>query len=169
MADEPQPETKGPGAEGASAVGTTFPPFVLSGQYIRDFSFEVPKAPQIFALLQEHQPDIKINVDVQVQAMNETLFEVVLRTEATCKAGETVAFVMEIAYGGLVTVNVPREKLHYTLLVEAPKLLFPFVRYLMTDITREGGFPPLMMGLVDFDAMYQGQLKRQQEGGTATG
>jgi preprotein translocase subunit SecB len=145
------------------------PRFVLNSQYIRDLSFEVPKAPLVFAMLQEKQPEIKISVDVQVQNLHEKLFEVVLKTETNCSVGDTVAFILEIAYAGLFTLNVPKEEWQRTLLVDCPTLLFPFVRYLMADLTREGGFPPVMMGLVDFENMFKQQQQSQtQAGPTAT-
>ena len=154
MADQPQ-------AGGAAEAGG-FPPFVLNGQYIRDLSFEAPKAPGIFGALQGSQPDIKINVDVGVQALNEKLFEVALRTVVNCMVGDSPAFILELTYAGLFTVDVARDKLHATLLVDCPKLLFPFARHLIATLSREGGFPPVMVGLVDFEAMYLSDLKRRQ-------
>ncbi len=160
MADE----TNGNAAE---AAGGAQPPFTISGQYIRDFSFEVPKAPHIFALMQESPPDISINVDVEVEPLEENLYEVVLKVEANCKIDDTVAFILEISYGGLFLLNVEKDQRHYTLLAECPKILFPFVRHLIANATREGGFPPLLLGLVDFDAMYAGEIARLQESQTA--
>ena len=170
MADQPIPSQPGVTGPAGGQTGGTFPPFVLNNQYVRDLSFEVPKAPLIFAMLQERQPEIKISVDVQVQALHETLYEVCLKTKTDCNLGDQVAFILELAYAGLFTINVPKEKLHRTLLVDCPALLFPFVRYIMADLTREGGFPPVMMGLVDFEAMFINEAKRQQaeaEGKTA--
>lgn len=156
MADQPQ--TGGSAAPEAGA----FPPFVLNGQYIRDLSFEVPKAPGIFGAMQGTQPDIKINVDVGVQSLNEKLFEVALRTVVNCTVGESPAFILELTYAGLFTANVGPDKLHATLLVDCPKLLFPFARHLIATLSREGGFPPVMVGLVDFEAMYLNDLKRRE-------
>jgi preprotein translocase subunit SecB len=155
-------ETNGNAAETGEGDAGAQPAFTISGQYIRDFSFEVPKAPHIFALMQENPPDISINVDVEVEPLEENLYEVVLKVEANCKIDDTAAFILEISYGGLFLLNVEKDQRHYTLLVECPKVLFPFVRHLIANATREGGFPPLLLGLVDFDAMYAGEIQRLQ-------
>ena len=84
-----------------------------------------------------------------------------LHIRAECKAGETTAFLLEVAYGGLFALNVPQEHLQPVLLIECPRLLFPFVRHLMAVVTREGGFPPLLLGPVDFVAMYQANLQQE--------
>ena len=157
MADETNPSQPG-----AAQAGGTFPPFVLNSQYVRDLSFEVPKAPLIFAMLQERSPEIKIAVDVQVQTLHENIYEVCLKTKTDCNLGDQVAFILELAYAGLFTLNVPKERLHRTLLVDCPQILFPFVRHMMANLSREGGFPPIMMGLVDFEAMFVNEAKRLQ-------
>ena len=138
------------------------PPITINGQYIKDLSFEAPTAPGIFGLMQEHEPTINVNIDVNAQSMQDELFEVVLHVKADCKVGETVAFIIELIYGGLFTLKVPPEHLQPILLVECPRLLFPYVRYIVSDATRDGGFPPLLLGPVDFVAMYQKQLQQQQ-------
>lgn len=143
------------------------PPLVVAGQYIKDLSFEVPGAPAVFGLLQKQQPDIGVNVDVNAHGVQERLYEVVLHVRAECKIGETVAFIAELAYGGLFTVNVPKEHLEPVLLIECPRLLFPFARNIMADMTRDGGFPPLMLGMVDFVGMYQRQAQERAKGGNA--
>lgn len=149
-------------AAGDADTAGTQPAFTISGQYIRDLSFEVPKAPHIFAQLQDSPPDISINVDVEVQPLDDNLYEVILKAEANCKIDDTPAFILEIAYAGLFLLNVEKDQRHYTLLVDCPKMLFPFVRHQIANMTREGGFPPLLLGLVDFDAMYAGEIQRLQ-------
>jgi preprotein translocase subunit SecB len=154
----PHPEP----APGPAAAQPAEPPITINGQYIKDLSFEAPTAPGIFGLMQEQEPKIDVNIDVNVQPMQEDVFEVVLHVKADCKVGETVAFIVELAYGGLFTLKVPPEHLQPVLLVECPRLLFPYVRYIISDATRDGGFPPLLLGPVDFVAMYQKQLQDQQ-------
>jgi len=143
----------------APEAGT--PPLVVNGQYIKDLSFEVPGAPGIYGELTTKEPQISVNVDVQAKAAQETLFEVTLHIVAECKAGDAVAFVCELAYAGLFTINVPREHLQAILLIECPRLLFPFARNIIADATRDGAFPPLMLSPVDFAAMYRNQVASQ--------
>ncbi len=137
------------------------PPIIINAQYIKDLSFEAPTTPGIFGMMQQQQPDITININVNAQPLQDNLFEVVLQVHSDCKVGETVAFIMELSYGGLFNINVEREHLQPVLLIEGPRLLFPFVRYIIADTTRDGGFPPLMMGQVDFVAMFQDELNKQ--------
>lgn len=140
------------------------PGIAIGAQYIKDLSFEVPGAPGIFNQLSEDSPDIEINVNVQVHPVQEDgLFEVILHVDAKCNVGESVAFILELSYGSLVQVTVPEEDLHRTLLVECPQILFPFARYIVADTTRDSGFPPLMLGIVDFEAMYINQVNQQQD------
>jgi preprotein translocase subunit SecB len=147
----------------ADAEQQAAPPIVINGQYIKDLSFEAPAAPGVFAELQQGAPEIAINVDVNAQPLQNNNFEVALHIRAECKTGETTAFLLEVAYGGLFTLTVPQEHLQPVLLIECPRLLFPFVRHLMAVVTREGGFPPLLLGPVDFVAMYQANLKSEAE------
>ena len=142
--------------------------FVVNAQYIKDLSFEAPSAPGIFSMLQQQQPEIKVNVNVNAQPMQDKVFEVELHIKAECKSGETVAFILELVYGGLFNINVPEENLKPILLIECPRLMFPFARNILADCSRDGGFPPLMLGPVDFIRMYQEQLKKEGEDG-ATG
>ena len=90
-------------------------------------------------------------------------FEVVLDITANCTVEETAAFILELSYAGLFSLNVPEEHLQAILLIECPRLLFPFARNILADVSRDGGFPPLMLGPVDFVSMYQSQLQQQVE------
>ena len=94
--------------------------------------------------------------------MQNNVFEVVLVIKAECRTGDSVAFILELSYGGVFTLNVPQESLEAVLLVECPRLLFPFARNIVADATRDGGFPPVMIGPVDFMSMYQN--RQPQEG-----
>jgi preprotein translocase subunit SecB len=125
-------------------------------QYTRDLSFEVPGAPEIFVSLRE-QPRVDIALDVQARAVQgqSNVYEVSLQVRADAKAGETACFIAELAYCGVFTVNVPQEHLEPVLLVECPRLLFPFARNILADVTRDGGFPPVMLAPIDFVALWQ--------------
>jgi preprotein translocase subunit SecB len=123
---------------------------IVNAQYIKDLSFENPRAPQ--SLTQQNTaPAVDINVDVNAQPLNPETFEVVLTVKASAKINDEPLFILELVYGAVVTVrNVPREMLPPMLLVETPRLMFPFARNIVADATREGGFPPLMINPIDF-------------------
>lgn len=151
-----------PAADSAAVNDAAPTPLVINAQYVKDLSFEVPGAPQVFAQLQQRAPDINIKVDVQARNLESNHFEVVLITHAECKLGDAVAFLLELTYGGVFTLNVDAEELRPTLLIECPRLLFPFARQIIAATTLNGGFLPLMLGPVDFAALY---TRQQVEGG----
>lgn len=137
-------------------------PLTVNAQYIKDLSFEAPTTPGIFGVLAEKNPDIGINVDVNAQPLGDKIYEVVLVMKAECKVEDKTAFILELVYGGVFTLNVPEEHLQAMLLIECPRLLFPYARNIISDTTRDGGFPPLMLGPVDFVAMFQNQMAQAQ-------
>ena len=131
------------------------PQITVSNQYIKDLSFENPNAPQSL-LAGTAPPQIAVNVDVQVRRLGDTLFEAALRLSATAKQGEQTNFVVELVYAGVFVLNnIPPEHLEGVLLVECPRLLFPFARRIIADATRDGGFPPLMLDPIDFMDLYR--------------
>ena len=137
------------------------PPIIVNAQYIKDLSFEAPKAPIIFTAMQKEEPDVNINVSVNFSELKDEImvdnqiFEVVLGVEATCTVGSDAAFLLELQYAGLFTINVDEQDRGPALLIECPRLLFPFARNILADISRDGGFPPLMLGPLDFAGMYR--------------
>ncbi|MDK9698444.1 MAG: protein-export chaperone SecB [Siculibacillus sp.] len=131
------------------------PALNVLGQYVKDFSFENPNAPASLAP-QQTQPQIAINVNVGATPLSQTEFDVDLRLEAKATVDETVLFNVELVYSGLFRIqNVPEAHLHPFVLIECPRLLFPFARQILADATRNGGFPPLMLDPIDFVALYQ--------------
>lgn len=142
---------------------------IVNAQYIKDLSFENPRAPHSL-LQQKDPPEVQFGVDVKAQNLGPDIFEVVLAVNANAKGGTEVVFVVELSYGAVVTVrNAPQELLPLILLVETPRLLFPFARNIVANVTREGGFPPLLLHPVDFaELLRRQQLAAQQTGGMAT-
>ena len=140
-----------PAAQGAAqAAQDTRPQLGIRTQYIKDLSFENPSAanrpPEA-----ERAPDIAVNVQVSVRRLDETTFEVTLQITANARHQEKPVFLVELTYAGVFTlVGIPQEALEPTLLVECPRLLFPFARRIVADVTRDGGFPPLLLGPIDF-------------------
>jgi preprotein translocase subunit SecB len=152
------------------------PPLVLNIQYTKDLSFEVPNAPAIYTVLRT-APQVNINLDVQVRRVQEdqSVYEVTLaaRAEATMpqpattngSAGEKpmVVFIADLAYAGIFTLTgVPENQQEPILLVECPRLLFPFARNILADVTRDGGFPPVMLGPIDFVGLWQSRRAQMQ-------
>jgi preprotein translocase subunit SecB len=138
-------------------------PLVVNIQYVKDLSFEVPGAPGIYTTLRS-PPRVDINLDVQARRIQEgqDVFEVVLAIRAEAKEATdngtdgARVFVAELAYGGVFTLTgVPEESVEPILLVECPRLLFPFARNVLSDTTREGGFPPVLLQPIDFVALWQ--------------
>ncbi len=139
------------------------PPVTISAQYIKDLSFEAPSTPGVFTTQQDESPDIQINVDVRAGKIEGNTYEVVLIINAACKSNDDVAFIIELTYGGLFAVNVPEEHLRPVLLIECPRLLFPFARNIIADVSRDGGFPPLMLNPLDFVEMYRQGVAQDSE------
>ena len=131
---------------------------IVNAQYIKDLSFENPRAPQ--SLIQQgSQPSVDINVDVKAQNLGPEVFEVILTINVAARADEQPVFLVELAYGTVVTVkNALPEMLAPLILVETPRIVFPFARAVIANATRDGGFPPLMINPIDFAEL----LRRQQ-------
>jgi preprotein translocase subunit SecB len=160
MADTPESTDEfAPEAEG----GEVAPPVLVNAQYIKDLSFEAPTAPGVFQLMQQQQPEINVNINVDTNKFDENVFEVILSMAANATIGEETAFILELEYAGVFTLNCPPEHLQPLVFIECPRLLFPFARAILAQITRDGGFPPLMVGSVDFVAMFQRELESQGE------
>ncbi|GEO80872.1 protein-export chaperone SecB [Pararhodospirillum oryzae] len=139
-------------------------PLMISHQYTKDLSFEAPNTPQIFTQFTK-QPEISINVDVKVEPVQENVFEVILHFEVDSRIGDTVAFLVELKYAAVVSVHVPEEHVRPMLLIEVPHLLFPYARNILSDTTRDAGFPPLMLQPLDFAAMYRNRFQAAQAQG----
>lgn len=141
----------------------------LNAQYIKDVSFEAPHLPEILTQIKS-APEIQVSVDVNVKKLQDALFEVSLRIKAEAKAENKTAFLCEVEYGCVATLHMPPENLEPVLLIEIPRLLFPFVRALIADLTRDSGFPPLMINPIDFVGLYHKRLeeaaKQKQENKT---
>jgi preprotein translocase subunit SecB len=152
-------------------------PLVVNIQFVKDLSFEVPGAPEIFASLRS-QPNVQINLDVQARRIEDgqNLFEVVLvvkaeateapRTDGTAPGPGRAVFIAELSYAGIFTLNgIPDNSIEPVLLIECPRLLFPYARNILADVTRDGGFPPVLLQPIDFVALWQA---RRQSAATAT-
>ena len=139
------------------------PSFNLIGQYIRDMSFENPGAPASI-MMGGPNPNFQVGINVGVKKQSEELYAVEITLNAKADREKNVLFNVELIYGGVFRmVNIPEANLAPLLLVECPRLIFPFARQVLATITQQGGFPPLMMEPVDFAAIYQQNLKSLQD------
>jgi preprotein translocase subunit SecB len=143
--------------------------FEVNGQYIKDFSFESPNSPDCF--MTPTQPKMDVQVDVQARGLGNSVFEVALRVQSRASREIQTVFVLDLTYAGLFTLrNVQPEQIQPLLLIECPRLLFPFARNIVADATRDGGFPPLLLQPIDFVGLYRSQLESasgQTQGSTA--
>jgi preprotein translocase subunit SecB len=148
-----------PPPSGPAGPQPTTNPLTLHGQYIKDLSFENPRAPQ--SLIEQKQPQLTLNVNVATRQFEARTFEVSLTLEASAQTPEKdPLFVLELVYAGTVTLGeVPQDAFGPLLLIETPRLLFPFARAIVANVTREAGFPPLNIAPVDFVALYRQQLE----------
>lgn len=142
----------------------TTPAAGMISQYIKDMSFENPNAPGIFQMTSSPQIDVQFNIgSTQV---GEDVHEVVLKLDVRAQVDSTVAFVVDFSYGGLFGLrNVPAEHVQPFLLGEAPRIMFPFARRILADAIRDGGFPPLLLEPIDFNALYLQQAAQAQAQG----
>jgi preprotein translocase subunit SecB len=137
---------------------TTNPQLNVLGQYIKDFSFENPNAPRSLAPSQT-QPAINIAINVGLQQLGQSEFEVSLKLEGKAENSGSVMFAFDLTFAGIFRVqNVPQEHLQPILLIECPRLLFPFAREMVATAVRNGGFAPLLLDPVDFVALYQQRM-----------
>lgn len=158
------------------AAPQTPPPLVVNIQYVKDLSFEVPGAPTIYTTLRA-QPQVAINLDVQARRITEggNSYEVTLmiRAEATDPAAQSngptpapVVFIGELTYAGVFTLSgLPDNAVEPVLLVECPRILFPFARNILADVTRDGGFPPVLLQPIDFVQLWQNRRAQQARAG----
>lgn len=150
-----QPGAGQPGAGQPGATESQKPSMRILAQYLKDFSFENPNAPQSLTS-QSGQPKIDISVNVNAKTLAQTDYEVEIQLEVKAASNDSVVFQVEMLYAGVFRLEgIPQEMLHPVVLIECPRMLFPFARQILADATRNGGFPPLMLDPIDFAAMYQ--------------
>jgi len=142
---------------------------VVHAQYIKDLSFENPNAPDIL-INPPSQPDVEIGVNVGARGLNSEQYEVLLSLSAKAKSEDKSLFLAELTYAAIVSApGASREDLNPLIMIEAPRLMFPFARAIISDMTRDGGFMPLSIQPIDFVAVYQNNLARQEEALAANG
>lgn len=132
-------------------------------QYIKDLSFENPNAPASLQP-QDTPPNIELQVSVGGKPVGDNEFEVELKLNGDAKSGNQVLFAFELDYCGIFRLmNIPQDQLHPAVMIECPRLLFPFARQIVADAVRNGGFPALYMDPIDFVALYRQQIEQAQQ------
>lgn len=160
MADE---TSNGAAAPADQQAQPQMPTLKIMAQYIRDMSFENIAAQK--GLQGDTQPDIQVQVNLDAKKRNvEKQFEVAIKLNINAKTKDSgdMIFGLELDYAGVFFIdNVPDEQMHPFLLIECPRMIFPFVRRIVSDVTRDGGFPPLNLDLIDFVALYRQEIARR--------
>jgi preprotein translocase subunit SecB len=156
---------------GAAPQQQVQPSFKVLGQFIRDLSFENILSRK--AVEGQPQPEIQVQVSLDGRKRGDGKhYEVILKLNITSKnkGSDDQLFLLELEYGGIFEIeNVPEEQMHPFLLIECPRMLFPFVRRIVSDVTRDGGFPPLNLENIDFVSLYRQSIQQRQAQQTAEG
>jgi len=141
----------------------THPPLTVNAQYIKDLSFENP-SPLSHIIGNEERPSISIHIEAQAHNIADKSFEVSLRIQVDAKKKEAQVFLLDLEYAGAFTIgnDVPEEYIRPILMIECPRILFPFARNIVATVTQEGGYPSLLLTPVDFAALYQQQVVQEQ-------
>ena len=161
MADKKPAKAPDP-APAAPSGDASAPRATIVNQYVKDLSFENPNAYEVFKTFAGATPKIDVAIDINGNRKSEDTLEVELKFTITTQQEETSAFVIELVYGGLFAVhNMNDEHTQQFLHIQAPFILFPFARRVIADVTRDGGYPPLMLDPIDFASLYQQKLAAQ--------
>lgn len=130
-------------------------------QYVKDLSFENIAAQK--GVAQDGKPDVRVQVNIDAQPRGQDRYEVSLKLRVDSKVGEGQVFILELDYAGLFHIeNVPAEQIHPLLMIECPRLMFPYARRIVSDVTRDGGYPPLSLEQIDFMALFRAEMARRQ-------
>ncbi len=164
MTDIPKPESQN-GANGSDDGPVNGDPYIHAhAQYIKDMSFENPMAVEN-AAGEEFSPQVNLDCSVESQKLADQTYEVVLSLEARAKRDDKTLFLVSVDYAGLFSINnVPEEQFEPILYVHCPTLLFPFARAIVANVTKDGGYPPLLIDIIDFATLYQHQISTAENG-----
>jgi preprotein translocase subunit SecB len=158
-------QEEGVGGEQQTNGVDTMPQAGIISQYVKDLSFENPNAPAVFQW--QMQPKIEVDFNIGLGQLAEDLHEVTLRVEVRATADGQTAFAVDLLYAGLVGMrNVAEDQVQAFLLAEAPRILFPFARQIVSQTVQDGGFPPLLLEPIDFHGLY---LSRSAQGEAGEG
>lgn len=152
-------------AGAAAADSQPAPQIVMQKMFVKDISFEAPNSPDIFKV--QSQLEVSLNINQQAKPLENNEYEVLLTVTVTAKAGEQTAYLVEVQQGGVFLIaGLDNAQTHGALGAYCPAVLFPYARQIISDLVMHGGFPPLVLQHMNFDAMYADQMRRQQEENT---
>lgn len=173
MSDDNQALNEGKAEGSGSSVSGAAPrpqgqgPISVLTQYLKDLSFENPGAPMV-ATAGHPSPHGRVDVDVKARSLGESGYEVSLMMRAEANREDGPAFLVEVEYAGIFQLNgVPAEAVEPILLIECPRILFPFARAIVSAATQDGGYAPLLVNPIDFAQLYRAQRLRQSPSATA--
>jgi preprotein translocase subunit SecB len=139
------------------------PSVAINAQYVKDSSFESPKAPLCFINQAKENPKIDVALNLEANVVKDSIYEISIHINAKSTIKDETLFIIELQYAGLFTLtNIPEEQKELVLLIHCPTILFPFARRIIADITRDGGMQPLLLDPIDFNALYM-QRKEQEK------
>lgn len=139
------------------------PSIAIKAQYLRDMSFENVAVQQSGGRMDD-KPEIQVGVNLDAKKRGDDTYEVILKVNATAKGEDVMMFLVELEYAGVFEIkNVPENQLHPVLMIECPRIIFPFARRIVSDLTRDGGYPPLMLDMVDFAGIYRAELEKRRK------
>ena len=145
-----------------NAQQNNLPPILIHTQYIKDMSLEIPHAPEIFRELTT-APKIDVQVEVNARPMHDQFHNVSLSYKLNGTINDKPLFVLELEYAAVVSLNVPEEHVKPVLMIEIPRMLFPFVRSIVANSLIDGGLPPVMLNPIDFAAMYNNRAENDKK------
>jgi len=161
------PQENNDKAETSNGQEPPRPQLNMHAQYIKDLSFESPSSPDVFTARDGTAPDVNVNVNVSAKKLENDHFEVMLKIMATAETKEHKLFIVDLSYAGIVSTTTTDERIRHPLvLIEGPRLLFPFARALLSSITADGGFLPLNLNPVDFVALYAENIAQKAKNKT---
>ena len=138
--------------------------FQIEKVYVKDLSLEIPNAPKVF--LEQVQPQLEVRIDTSAEAFSDGYYEVTVGATVTARIGERTLFLVEAKQAGIFAVrNVPAQELDPLLGIACPNVLFPYLRETISDVVVRGGFPPVLLAPLSFEALYLQRLQEQGQGG----
>jgi preprotein translocase subunit SecB len=149
---------------GSNAQGEPQPTFQIEKVYVKDLSLEIPNAPQVFA--EQVQPQLEVQINTASGKFSEPYYEVTVSATVTAKSGAKTIFLAEAVQAGIFQLrNVPQEELGPLLGIGCPTILFPYLRETISDLVLRGGFPPVLLAPISFEALYVQRLQQEQQSG----
>jgi preprotein translocase subunit SecB len=147
----------------SDGAGAPAAPLKVLVQYLKDLSFENPGAPHIH-MIRGEAPRAQLHLDVRARTVSPMQYEVSLVLHITAQREQETVYIVELEYAGLFDLSgVPEERITPALMIEAPRILFPFAREILAKATREGGYPPVLLNPIDFVAVFRDRLRQQTE------